>query len=67
MKTTNLRDALTEDIETALCEADDDAYELWLAGDDDAAEQAEVAADKLRDELARRQGLIVTHQEDIAA
>jgi hypothetical protein len=58
---------LTEDIEHELAEADEDAYEAWIDGDEQRAEQLESRADALRDELARRQNLEATHRRETAA
>ena len=67
MMTNDLKLAPTEALEHALCSADDDAYDLWLSGDEQAAEAAELRADRVRNELARRQGICLAVEEDMAA
>jgi hypothetical protein len=60
-------DAPTEVIEHALAEADEDAYEAWIEGDEQRAERIEARADELRDELARRQHIEADYRKEIAA
>jgi hypothetical protein len=67
MRTNDLKLAPTEALEHALASADDDAYELWLSGAERAANAAELRADRVRNELARRQGIYLAVEGDLAA
>lgn len=60
-------DAPTEVIEHQLAEADEDAYEAWIEGDEQRAERLEARADELRNELARRQHLEANYRRETAA